>query len=75
MLLREWFVLDGVHRVELAVEGPKGYRLALCRGREVLVEYVPGSRRLRGRRTDYAFRSIEQLRYDFGQDLRDAGLA
>ena len=74
-MLMERFLLDAGHRLDASVEGPGDFRLALCRGSEVLVEYTPGSRRIRGRRTDYAFRSIEQLRYDFEQDLRDAGVA
>jgi hypothetical protein len=35
-----------------------------------LVEYVNGRRRVRGRGFPYAFRSVEQLRYDFEQDVK-----
>lgn len=38
-----------------------------------LVEYTPGRRRLRGRSLPYEFRSVEQLRYDFEQDVLAAG--
>ncbi|MFL6571918.1 MAG: hypothetical protein ACJ8G4_09210 [Burkholderiales bacterium] len=38
-----------------------------------LVEYSNGRRRVRGRAMPYAFRSVEQLRYDFEQDVRAAG--
>ena len=38
-----------------------------------LVEYVPGKRTVRGRTTAYVFRSVEQLRYDFEQDVRAVG--
>lgn len=38
-----------------------------------LVEYVPGRRTVRGRSAAYRFRSVEQLRYDFEQDVRAAG--
>jgi hypothetical protein len=38
-----------------------------------LVEYTPGRRRLRGRALPYEFRSVEQLRYDFEQDVLAAG--
>ncbi|HKQ28278.1 MAG TPA: hypothetical protein VJT77_06730 [Burkholderiales bacterium] len=38
-----------------------------------LVEYTPGRRRVRGRALPYEFRSVEQLRYDFEQDVRAAG--
>ena len=34
-----------------------------------LVEYVNGQRRIRGRARPYQFRSVEQLRYDFEQDV------
>ena len=37
------------------------------------VEYVPGRRTVRGRSAPYAFRSVEQLRYDFEQDVKAAG--
>lgn len=74
-MLVERCVLGGGHRLEVRVGEGEDYRLALCRGGEVLIEYLPGSRRIRGRRMDYAFRSIEQLRYDFERDVRDAGLA
>jgi hypothetical protein len=35
-----------------------------------LVEYANGRRRVRGRSLPYAFRSVEQLRYDFEEDIR-----
>ena len=38
-----------------------------------LVEYTPNRRRVRGRTYPYHFRSVEQLRYDFEQDVRAAG--
>ena len=34
-----------------------------------VVVYEPGRRRLRGRWMPYEFRSVEQLRYDFEQDV------
>ena len=34
-----------------------------------LVEYENGRRRVRGRTTPYEFRSVEQLRYDFENDI------
>jgi hypothetical protein len=37
-----------------------------------LVEYRNHQRRVRGRPRPYAFRSVEQLRYDFERDVRDA---
>lgn len=37
-----------------------------------LVEYVNDRRRVRGRSLPYEFRSVEQLRYDFEQDVKHA---
>lgn len=37
-----------------------------------LIEYSNGRRRVRGRTLPYDFRSVEQLRYDFEQDLAEA---
>jgi len=37
-----------------------------------LVEYRPGEKRVRGRRQPYAFRSVEQMRYDFERDVEAA---
>ena len=38
-----------------------------------LVEYSNGRRRVRGKSLPYEFKSVEQLRYDFEQDVRAAG--
>ena len=38
-----------------------------------LVEYSPRRRRAGGRTLPYEFRSVEQLRYDFEQDVLAAG--
>ena len=38
-----------------------------------LVEYSNARRRVRGRTLPYQFRSVEQLRYDFEQEVRAAG--
>jgi hypothetical protein len=38
-----------------------------------LVEYSKHGRRVRGRTLPYEFRSVEQLRYDFEEDVRSAG--
>jgi hypothetical protein len=50
------------------------YRLAYLRGGACLLRYEhgaarPHTRSLRGRAAPYAFRSVEQLRYDFERDL------
>ena len=37
-----------------------------------LVEYSNGVKRVRGRRSPYTFRSVEQLRYDFERDVEAA---
>jgi hypothetical protein len=38
-----------------------------------LVEYSNHGRRVHGRALAYQFRSVEQLRYDFEEDVRAAG--
>jgi hypothetical protein len=38
-----------------------------------LVEYSNHGRRVRGRTLPYEFRSVEQLRYDFEEDVRSVG--
>ena len=50
------------------------YRLAYLREGDCLLRYEhgpaqPHARWLRGRSAPYAFRSVEQLRYDFERDL------
>ena len=50
-------------------ESERQYRLRFGE----LVEYANGERRVRGRRLPYAFRSVEQLRYDFERDVEEAG--
>jgi hypothetical protein len=35
-----------------------------------LVVYENGKRKVRGRTTPYAFRSVEQMRYDFENDVK-----
>ena len=64
-LLREKVLLaDGaLLEIELAADG--GYRLRYG----ALVEYRNHRRRVAGRALPYAFRSVEQLRYDFERDL------
>jgi len=52
------------------------YRLAYLRAGECLLSYEhgaaqPHARILRGRATAYAFRSVEQLRYDFEREVEE----
>ena len=51
-------------RLTLLLEG-KNYRLDYGG----LVIYQNGKRTVRGRTTAYAFRSVEQMRYDFERDV------
>ena len=69
MLLQEKVLLaDGtLLEVELAAGG--AYRLRYG----ALVEYADGRRRVCGRALPYAFRSVEQLRYDFERDVEEQG--
>lgn len=59
----------GHAKLELEVRADGGYRLAW---NDELV-YENGVRSVRGRRQPYRFRSVEQLRYDFEQDVRALG--
>jgi hypothetical protein len=66
-MLSEKVVLeDGLLEIELRAD--LGYRLRYGD----LVEYVNQRRRVRGRSFPYEFRSVEQLRYDFEQDVTRA---
>ena len=55
--------------LEIELHDDLSYRL---RYRD-LVEYANHRRRVRGRSTAYQFRSVEQLRYDFEQDVLAVG--
>jgi len=58
--------------IEAAVDSQARYRLRFGRPGAWLVSYEDGRRMLKGRRQPYAFRSVEQLRYDFEKDVEDA---
>jgi len=67
---------DGAWLEVRLVRGAAGlaYRLAYLRGGECLLSYERRAaqsdlRVLRGRSAPYAFRSVEQLRYDFEREL------
>jgi len=67
---------DGDHiEIHLARSAERlAYRLAYLRGGASLLSYESGARRehlriVRGRVVPYAFRSVEQLRYDFEREL------
>lgn len=67
MLLAETVLLaDALVRVELDAEH---YRLSYADR----VIYENGVRTVRGRSSPYAFKSVEQLRYDFERDVEAAG--
>ena len=75
-LLEETVLLPGGARIDIALwrADALGYRLCYARGAECLVRYegasdAPARRQLRGRALPYAFRSVEQLRYDFERDV------
>lgn len=67
MVLSE-IVLVGDRLVRIELDGP-AYRLSYGDA----VVYEPGRRRVRGRWMRYEFRSVEQLRYDFEQDVAGLG--
>ncbi|MGH8741617.1 MAG: hypothetical protein ACREUN_11930 [Burkholderiales bacterium] len=60
--------LAGQHLLEMELHDDLSYVLRYGD----LVEYRDHRRRVRGRTRPYAFRSVEQLRYDFERDVRDA---
>ncbi len=66
MLCETVLLEDGLLEIEL----DRDLRYRLRYGD--LVEYVNGRRRVRGRSSPYEFRSVEQLRYDFEQDVKRA---
>jgi len=67
-MVRETVLLDGVLlTVELRDDGSYALRYG------ELVEYSNRGRRVRGRTQPYVFRSVEQLRYDFEEDVRSVG--
>ena len=68
MVLSERCFLDGI-LVRVELHGDLRYRLSY--GERVV--YENGERRIEGRRAPYRFRSVEQLRYDFEQDVRALG--
>ena len=68
MLLHERALCNGA---VLEIELHAGLRYRLRYG--ALVEYADHRRKVRGRALPYAFRSVEQLRYDFERDVRAAG--
>lgn len=59
-------VFLGSETLEIAFFGDFQYRLRYGG----LVEYTNGRRRFRGRTLPYEFRSVEQLRYDFEEDVK-----
>ena len=69
MLLLSERVFLGAEVLEIELHDDLRYRLRYGG----LVEYRDGRRRVRGRRLPYAFRSVEQLRYDFERDVEAVG--
>ena len=65
MVLLHEVVLSRGTTLELVLHDDLRYRLRYGD----LVEYENGRRRVRGRTTPYEFRSVEQLRYDFENDV------
>ena len=64
LIFQEKLLVDGI-LLEIALHDDFRYRLRYGG----LVEYENGKRRVRGRVRPYALRSVEQLRYDFEQDV------
>jgi hypothetical protein len=66
-MLKETVLLQEA-RLEIELDTDLRYLLRLGE-----VEYRDGVRRVRGKASRYEFRSVEQLRYDFEQDVKAAG--
>ena len=71
-MLEERVALGGGVLIELVFRSQSNFRLACLKDNRLLVEYVDGSRALRGRASPYEFKSVEKLRYDFERDAQDA---
>ena len=65
-MLRETVLLQGGRLLQIELSADLSYRLRYGE----LVEYANGRRRVRGRTSAYTFKSVEQLRYDFEEDVR-----
>jgi hypothetical protein len=75
-MFEERVVLEDGVSFEAVLLPAMGYRLCCLKDNELLVEYTSDGKRhrrtLRGRASAYAFKSVEQLRYDFERDAEDA---
>jgi hypothetical protein len=65
-MLNETVILQHGRVIRIELGADLAYRLRY----DQLIEYSNGRRRIRGRTVPYQFRSVEQLRYDFEQDIR-----
>lgn len=68
MVLEEICLFRG-RRLEVRLDTDLSYRLSYAGE----VTYADGVREVRGKKSRYAFRSVEQLRYDFEQDVKAIG--
>ena len=75
-MLEERGLLENGNLIEILLFFDRNYRLSCRKGKNLLVEYKGDGRKhgkkLRGRESAYAFKSVEQLRYDFERDAEDA---
>jgi hypothetical protein len=72
MIYRERHQRADGRLVEAGVDSQARYVLRFGRPGDWLVSYEDGRRTVKGRRQPYAFRSVEQLRYDFEKDVEHA---
>ena len=63
-MFEERLLLPGGFILETRVAGERDFSLSLRKGGAILVEY--------GSAKNYAFKSVEKLRYDFERDAEDA---
>ena len=75
-MTEERVLLPGGGVFELKFSDQMHYSLGFRRNQKLLVEYKSNGKQyrktLRGRESDYTFKSVEQLRYDFERDAEDA---
>ena len=75
-MYEEHVLLPGGGVFELRFLDQMHYSLSFRRNQKLLVEYRGNGEQyrktVRGRESDYAFKSVEQLRYDFEHDAEGA---
>ena len=72
-MLEALILLDAGTILDISLQPGLRYRLRYGRPPDWLVSYEDGVRRAGAKTARYEFRSVEQLRYDFEEDVRRVG--